>query len=180
MKKNYIYNLVISFLIIILGLVFLSFPTYYGIDHLSKIETGNLFFNFALIYALLNLSSYFIDRKNNKNNLVICILSFFVNMVIYVLNLSIHATLVVPVSMMIYLFLFSSYGVIKVANKKLNNNNNYKLEIIYLIILNIFGITLAFNMLTDFVLQTIMLGFFISIVGALDILSYSINYIKKK
>lgn len=179
MKKNYIYNLIISFSIIVLGVLYLSFPSYYGLDKMSKIETGNLFFNFTLIYSLLNLSSYFIDRKNNKNNLILFILIGLSNMVCYVLNLSIHATLVVPLSIMALLFLITSYGIIKVASMRLRNNKHYALEIIFLVILNLFGIVLSFNMLNDFVLQTIMLGFFISVVGSLDILSYSVNYIKK-
>lgn len=179
MKKSVLYNLIISIFIFLLGIVYLSFPTYYGLETMSKVETYNLFFSFTLIYSLLNLSSYFIDKKNNRNNLVYFFLIAIVNIYCYVLTKSIQLNIVVPLSIMALLFFLTSFGVIKVSNMKNDGNSYYYMEIIFLVILSIFGIILSFNMLTDFVLQTIMLGFFISVVGVIDFLNYILKYLMK-
>ena len=59
------------------------------------------------------------------------------------------------------------------------NKHNYYMKVILFVILDFFGIILAFNMLNDFVLQTIMLGFFISLIGTIDFIDCSWEYLLK-
>ena len=63
-KKVSIYNFICSFIIFILGGIYLSFPTYYGLGAMSEIETGNLFLSFIIIYSLLNLTIFLLIMKD--------------------------------------------------------------------------------------------------------------------
>lgn len=173
MNNSIIYKLICSTAIFLLGMIYLSFPTYYGILEMSKIETGNLFISFTIIYSLLNLAIYFINRDENGNNLVISIMALITCFISYFLPYFMNGFLVVPISIMILLFLITSYRVVEIFRMKEEKDNYYLVEIILIIILNCFGIILSFNMLNDYVLQTIMLGFIISIFGMYDFVNVS-------
>ena len=136
MNNSKIYKLICSTAIFLLGMIYLSFPTYYGLLEMSKIETGNLFISFTIIYSLLNLAIYFINRDENEDNLVISIMTLLTCFISYFLPYFMNSFLVVPISIMILLFLITAYKVVK--------------------------------MLNDYVLQTIMLGFIISVFGMYD------------
>lgn len=173
MNNSIIYKLICSTAIFLLGMIYLSFPTYYGILEMSKIETGNLFISFTIIYSLLNLAIYFINRDENGNNLVISIMALITCFISYFLPYFMNGFLVVPISIMILLFLVTSYRVVEIFKMKEKKDNYYYVEKILVIILNCFGIILSFNMLNDYVLQTIMLGFIISVFGMYDFVNVS-------
>lgn len=173
MNNSIIYKLICSTAIFLLGMIYLSFPTYYGILEMSKIETGNLFISFTIIYSLLNLAIYFINRDENGNNLVISIMALITCFISYFLPYFMNGFLVVPISIMILLFLVTSYRVVEIFKMKEKKDNYYYVERILVIILNCFGIILSFNMLNDYVLQTIMLGFIISVFGMYDFVNVS-------
>ena len=160
MKKVSIYNFICSFIIFILGGIYLSFPTYYGLEAMSEIETGNLFLSFIIIYSLLNLTIFFINHE--RYNLKISVFTSLSGLVAFILTRSINSFLVTPVSLMVLLFFISSIKMIDIFYLK-----------------ETFGIILAFNMLNDFVLQTIMLGFFISLIGTIDFIDYSWEFLLK-
>lgn len=168
MNNSKIYKLICSTAIFLLGMIYLSFPTYYGLLEMSKIETGNLFISFIIIYSLLNLAIYFINRDENEDNLVISIMTLITCFISYFLPYFMNSFLVVPISIMILLFLITSYKVVKIFKMKEEKDNYYQVEKLLIIILNCFGIILSFNMLNDYVLQTIMLGFIISVFGMYD------------
>ncbi len=168
MNNSKIYKLICSTAIFLLGMIYLSFPTYYGLLEMSKIETGNLFISFTIIYSLLNLAIYFINRDENEDNLVISIMTLLTCFISYLLPYWMNSFLVVPISIMILLFLITSYKVVKIFKMKEEKDNYYQVEKLLIIILNCFGIILSFNMLNDYVLQTIMLGFIISVFGMYD------------
>lgn len=159
-KKVSIYNFICSFIIFILGGIYLSFPTYYGLEAMSEIETGNLFLSFIIIYSLLNLTIFFINHE--RYNLKISVFTSLSGLVAFILTRSINSFLVTPVSLMVLLFFISSIKMIDIFYLK-----------------ETFGIILAFNMLNDFVLQTIMLGFFISLIGTIDFIDYSWEFLLK-
>ena len=99
-------------------------------------------------------------------------------LVAFILTRSIHSFLVTPVSLMVLLFFISSIKMIDIFSLK-EIKHNYYMEVILFVILDFFGIILAFNMLNDFVLQTIMLGFFVSLIGTIDFIDYSWEYLLK-
>lgn len=173
MNNSIIYKLICSTAIFLLGMIYLSFPTYYGISEMSKIETGNLFISFTIIYSLLNLAIYFINRDENGDNLIISIMTLITCFISYLLPYWMNGFLVVPISIMILLFLITSYRVVEIFRMKEKKDNYYYVEKILVIILDCFGIILSFNMLNDYVLQTIMLGFIISIFGMYDFVNVS-------
>ena len=175
-KKVSIYNFICSFIIFILGGIYLSFPTYYGLGAMSEIETGNLFLSFIIIYSLLNLTIFFINHE--RYNLKISVFTALSGFVAFILTRSIHSFLVTPVSLMVLLFFISSIKMIDIFSLK-ETKHNYYMEVILFVILDFFGIILAFNMLNDFVLQTIMLGFFVSLIGTIDFIDYSWEYLLK-
>lgn len=177
MKNIPLLNLIFSILIFLLGIIYLSFPTYYGLDVMSEIQTGNLFLSFMIIYSLFNFCAYIADRKNKKN-LFLFIIVLVVGLISYCLMKTIHAFLVVPISIMIFLFFIDIYNVFIISGLNSKKDVFVSLNVVLLVILNCFGIILSFNMLNDFVLQTIMLGFFISIVGAIDFIEISFKNLK--
>ena len=176
MKNVSMYNFLCCFITFILGVIYLSFPTYYGLDMMSKIETGNLIISFLIIYSLVNLSVFFINHE--RYNLKLSVISSISCLISFILTKYIHAFLVTPVSIMVFLFFISSLKTIDIFNLKYEKDNYY-MKVILLVILDFFGIILAFNMLNDFVLQTIMLGFFISLISAIDFVDYSLEYLIK-
>lgn len=174
MKKVSIYNFICCLIIFILGVIYLSFPTYYGLEAMSEIETGNLFLSFIIIYSLLNLTMFFMNH--DRYNLKLGVVTAIMGLVTSILVKYIHSFLVTPVSLMVLLFFISSIKIIDIFYLK-ENKQNYYMKVILFVILDFFGIILAFNMLNDFVLQTIMFGFFVSLIAAIDFIDYSWEYL---
>ena len=140
---------------------------------ISHIDVEN---NMDYIYSLLNLTIFFINHE--RYNLKISVFTSLSGLVAFILTRSINSFLVTPVSLMVLLFFISSIKMIDIFYLK-ETKHNYYMEVILFVILDFFGIILAFNMLNDFVLQTIMLGFFISLIGTIDFIDYSWEFLLK-
>ena len=68
-KKNFFVGIISCGIMFIMGVLYLTVPTYYGIDYMAVIDVNDLFICMMLTYATLNLGEYIILGKspNNEN-----------------------------------------------------------------------------------------------------------------
>lgn len=177
-KDKFVIGILGSAFIFFLGVIYISMPTYYGVEMLENLDINSLFISFIIIYAAANLGTFLIIGKNPNNE---AIYLSIVGSIAGLLNLilSNYITKAFPISLAIFIFLVTAVKLFTVDYYHDRKDAYYYIEGLCLAIFFIVGIITAINLFGGTMLQTIMLGFFICIVGILRIFNVSIKSMLK-
>lgn len=179
-KKNFIYNVICSGIIFILGVLYLSVPNYYGIDELTtNININNLFISFLLIYATIHTGEYYFSKENNNEHLFLTISCGIAALINIYLSYYIHPLLVISLSLIGFVFLISLVRLISIFYYKDKNDAYYYIESVLLVLFILSGISICFNLFNDMLLQTMLLGVFILVLGLLEMFDSSLKCLLK-
>ena len=63
-KKNFYVGIVCSIAIFMMGVIYLTIPSYYGLAAMHNINANNLFVSGLLMFACVNLVKYIVVGKN--------------------------------------------------------------------------------------------------------------------
>lgn len=177
-KKNFIMGLLGAIIIFLLGVTYISMPTYYGVEMMENIDVNNLFISFILLYVTINLSIFVILGKNSNNeSIYLCIIGGIVGLINVIL--SNYFTKAFPISFAIFIFMVVGVKLFTIDYYHDRKDAYYYIEGLCLAIFFILGIITAINLFDGTILRTIMLGFFISIIGILRIFNVSIKFMLK-
>lgn len=177
-KKSFFINILGSSLIFLLGIAYISLPTYYGIESFSKIDINDLFISFIIIYAIINLVIFLILGKNPNNE---AIYLSIVGSIAGLLNmlLSNHINKAFSLSFAVLIFMIAAVKLFTIDYYHDREDAYYYIETLCLIIFLLVGIITAINLFGDTKLQATMLGFFITIMGIIRMFNISIKAMLK-
>ncbi len=177
-KRKFLVNIIGNLIIFLSGIAYISMPTYYGIDMMENIEINNLFLSFTIIYATVNLGIFLILGKNpNNESINLCIISSISGILNIILaNYTEKAFMI---SFAVLIFLITAIKLFTVDYYHDRKDAYYYIEGLCLGVFFIVGIVTAINMFGSSYLQTMMLGFFIVIIGILRIFNVSIKTMLK-
>ncbi len=177
-KKRFIISIIGATIIFLLGITYISLPTYYGIDMMDNIEINNLFISFSIIYATVNLGE-FLTLGSNPNNESIykCISGSIIGLLNIIL--SNYTARSFMISFAIFVFMITAVKLFTVDYYHDRKDAYYYIEGLCLAIFFIVGLITALNLFGSSFLQTMMLGFFITIMGILRIFNVSIKTMLK-
>ncbi|MDE6141816.1 MAG: hypothetical protein K2G03_04355 [Bacilli bacterium] len=177
-KKKFIVSIIGAIIIFLLGITYISMPTYYGIDLMENIEINNLFISFAIIYATINLGTFLMIGKNpNNESINLCIVGSIVGILNIILSNFTDKSFMI--SFAILVFLITAVKLFTVDYYHDRKDAYYYIEGLCLCIFFIVGLVTALNLFGSSFLQTMMLGFFITIMGILKIFNISIKTMLK-
>lgn len=177
-KKKFLVSIVGAIIIFFLGITYISMPTYYGIDLMDNIEINNLFISFSIIYATVNLGIFLILGSNpNNESIYLCMAGSIAG----ILNIIIsnYSNKSFMLCFAIFVFMVTAIKLFTVDYYHDRKDAYYYIEGLCLAIFFIVGLVTAINLLGSAFLQTMMLGFFITIIGILRIFNVSIKSMLK-
>ena len=172
-KKNFFVGIISCGIMFIMGVLYLTVPTYYGLDHMSVIDVNDLFICMMLIYGVLNLGEYIILGKNpNNENVWLSLAASTSGIINVLLGLFFTETLTLAIALTAFVFLTCGVRIFTTDYYHDRNDAYYYIEAMITILLFIIGLVICFNLFNDSVLQTIILGFYFiitSIIEAADV-----------
>lgn len=177
-KKNFIINIIGAVLIFLLGIIFISLPTYYGFDMIKGANINDLFLCFVILYATLNLVLFFLKGKKGVNETIYLCMAASVGGLLDII-LTEFTSKAFIISFAILVFMITAVKLFTVDYYHDRKDAFYYIEGLCLIIFFLTGVVTAINLFGDALLQTIMLGFFITIMGILRIFNVSIKAMVK-
>lgn len=177
-KKKFIISIIGALIIFLLGITYISMPTYYGVDMMENIEINNLFISFVIIYATINLGTFLmIGKYPNNESINLCIVGSFAGLLnIFLSNFTDKAFMI---SFAIFIFLITAVKLFTVDYYHDRKDAYYYIEGLCLSIFFLVGVVTAINLFGSSFLQTMMLGFFITIMGILRMFNISIKTMLK-
>lgn len=177
-KRKFIIGIIGAIIIFLLGITYISMPTYYGIEMMDYLEINNLFVSFVIIYATINLSTFLMLGKNpNNESINLCIIGSIAGILNIILSSFTDKSFMI--SFAIFVFLVTAVKLFTVDYYHDRKDAYYYIEGLCLSIFFIVGLVTAINLFGSSFLQTIMLGFFITIIGILRIFNISIKTMLK-
>lgn len=173
-KKNFITGMLSSGIIFVMGVLYLTVPSYFGLEKMTDINTNNLFISITLVYAVLNFAEYVIMGKNPNNEAVaLSITTSITGITNIILGIFFSESLTLALSMGVFVFLTTGVKMFTIDYFHDREDAFYYVEMMLTAIFFIVGIVISFNLFNDSVLQTIVLGCFFIIVSILDAVSVS-------
>lgn len=177
-KKRFLINIFGSSLIFLLGVIYISLPTYYGLESFSKIDINDLFISFIIIYAIINLVLFLVLGKNpNNESIYLCIVGSIAGLLDMLLQS--HLTKAFSLSFAILIFMIAAVKLFTIDYYHDRKDAYYYIETLCLLIFLLVGIITSINLFGDTKLQATMLGFFITIMGILRIFNITIKAMLK-
>lgn len=177
-KKKFIISIIGAIIIFLLGITYISLPTYYGIEMMENIEINNLFLSFTIIYATVNLG-IFLTLGSNPNNesIYMCIAGSIAGLLNIILSNYTDKSFMI--SFALFIFMITAIKLFTVDYYHDRKDAYYYIEGLCLAIFFIVGLVTSINLFGSSFLQTMMLGFFITIMGILRIFNVSIKTMLK-
>lgn len=177
-KKNFLINIIGAIGVFLLGIVFISLPTYYGIDMIKGSNINDLFLCFVIIYATLNLVLFFLNGKKKNNEMIyLCMVASVAGLINIILTEFTSKSFIISFALLV--FMITAVKLFTIDYYHDRKDAFYYIEALGLIIFFLTGVATAINLFGDALLQTIMLGFFIAIMGILRIFNVSIKAMLK-
>jgi len=180
-KKNFYVGIACSIAIFIMGVLYLTIPSYYGLSAMYNINANNLFVSGLLMFACVNLVKYIVVGKNPTTERVymtvasagsgaldIILSGFFENQ---------H--MVLAISIMVFVLAITTVKLFTIDYYHDRGDAFFYIETMLLSLFLIVGIVISVNLFNDSTIQTIMLGFLFIIIGILDGVNISIKCMLK-
>ncbi len=177
-KKTFLINLLGSVIIFLMGIIYISLPTYYGIETMENLDINGLFISFTIIYATVNLGLFLTLGKNpNNESIYLCIAGSTAGLLNIILTNYIAKSF--SISLAIFILMVTAIKIFTIDYYYDHKDAYYYIEILCLIIFFLVGIMTSINILGTTMLKSIMLGFLIIIMGILRMFNISIKAMLK-
>ena len=180
-KRNFYVGIACSIAVFLMGVMYLTIPSYYGLAAMYNINANNLFVSGLLMFACVNLVKYIVVGKNPTTERVymtvasagsgaldIILSGFFENQ---------H--MVLAISIMVFVLAMTTVKLFTIDYYHDRGDAFFYIETMLLSLFLIVGIVISVNLFNDSTIQTIMLGFLFIIIGILDGVNISIKCMLK-
>lgn len=168
-KKNFIIGTICSAILFFISVIYLTIPAYYGIESMININTNNLFISIIIVYSILHLVKYFIMGPYPRHeSLSLCITATITGIINVILNCFIEDNMALSMSLALFVLGITGVKLFTVDYYHDHKDVYFYIEAMFLGVFFIVGIISSFNLFSDSILQTIMLGFFFIIISIID------------
>lgn len=179
-KKNFFTGIICCGIMFLMGVLYLTVPSYYGLDHMVSFNVNDLFICMILIYSVLCFGNYLIIGRNPNNETIwTSIASSISGIVNVLLGLFLNPTLTLAISLALFVFLNAAVKIFSIDYYHDRKDAYYYIETMLTGIFLVIGVIICFNLFNDSVLQTIILGFFFIIISMLDAINVSLKSMLK-
>lgn len=179
-KKNFFMGMFSSIVIFIMGVLYLTVPSYYGLEKMTDMNVNDLFISIVLVYAVMNFCEYLIIGKNPNNEAVtLSITTSLTGIINIILGIFLHESLTLAISMGVFVFFTTGVKFFTIDYFHDRDDAFYYVEMMITILFFIIGIVICFNLFNDSILQTVILGFYFIIISILDAVSVGIKSMLK-
>jgi uncharacterized membrane protein HdeD (DUF308 family) len=163
LKRKQIYSLISALLILLIGVVLLSFKSLIS-------NANNLFFYVMYFYATIKLIEYFMTKEvGDYENLLVAMVSVIAGTSGLVFHLQ-STPIVLSITLISWVSALAIIKLIKVDYLMDRKNKMWYAEIITLGIFVLIGILTSINLYFSASVQTLMLGFFFLIMGIVEMI----------
>lgn len=175
-KKNFFIGIISCGILFSMGVLYLTVPSYYGIDHMANINVNDLFICMILIYSVLAFGNYLLIGKNpNNENVWLSIVASIAGIANVGLGVFFNESLTLALSLSIFVFLTTAVRIFTIDYYHDRKDAYYYIEAMLTIIFLIVGVVISFNLFNDSVLQTMVLGFYFIIISILESVDVSLK-----
>ncbi len=180
-KKNFYVGILCSMAIFMMGVIYLTIPSYYGLASMYNVNANNLFVSGLLMFACVNLVKYIVVGKNPTSERVYMTVasagSGALNIILGGFFENQH--MVLAVSIMVFVLSITTVKLFTIDYYHDRKDAFFYIETMLLVLFLIVGIVVSVNLFSDPTIQTIMLGFLFIIIGILDGVNISIKCMLK-
>lgn len=179
-RKNYIVGMITSGIIFIMGVIYLTLPSYYGTSCADIVDINDLFISFSVMFAIINLIKFIILGKNpTKERVGLTIISVIAGIFNVIASMYLDANMVFAMSLLVFIILYTGVKIFSIDYYHDREDAFYYIETLLLVLFIIIGVVITFNLFKNRIVQIIMFGFFIASTGILDIINISIKSLLK-
>ena len=180
-KKNFYVGILCSIVIFIMGVMYLTIPSYYGLSAMYNVNTNNLFVSGLLMFACVNLIKYIVVGKNPTTERVYMTVASAGSGALNILlgGFFENQHMILAISIMVFVLSITTVKLFTIDYYHDRKDAFFYIETMLLCIFLIVGIVVSVNLFSDTTIQTIMLGFLFIIIGILDGVNISIKCMLK-
>ena len=180
-KRNFYVGIACSIAVFLMGVIYLTIPSYYGLAAMYNVDANNLFVSGLLMFACVNLVKYIVVGKNPTTErvymTVACAASGALDIILGGFYSDPH--MVLSISIMVFVLAMTTVKLFTIDYYHDRNDAFFYIETMLLCIFMVVGFVIAINLFKDSTIQTIMLGFLFIIIGILDGVNISIKCMLK-
>lgn len=175
-KKNFFIGMISCGIIFLMGVLYLTVPSYYGLEQMTNINVNDLFICIVLVYSVVNFGNYILIGKNPNNEVIWLSIVASISGILNVgLNLLFNPTYTLAMSLGVFIFLTIGVKIFTIDYYHDRKDVYYYIETMLTLIFFIIGIVICFNLFNDSIVQTIILGFFFIIISILEAVDVSLK-----
>ena len=175
-KKNFFIGMISCGIIFLMGVLYLTVPSYYGLEQMTNINVNDLFICMVLVYSVVNFGNYILIGKNPNNEVIWLSIVASISGILNVgLNLLFNPTYTLAMSLGVFIFLTIGVKIFTIDYYHDRKDAYYYIETMLTLIFFIIGIVICFNLFNDSIVQTIILGFFFIIISILEAVDVSLK-----
>ena len=105
-KKNFFIGMISCGIIFLMGVLYLTVPSYYGLEEMTNINVNDLFICMVLVYSVVNFGNYILIGKNPNNEVIWLSIVASISGILNVgLNLLFNPTYTLAMSLGVFIFL---------------------------------------------------------------------------
>lgn len=179
-KKNFFIGIICSGILFMISVLYLTIPSYYGIEQMASIDTNNLFISMMLVYSVLHFVHYILIGANpNKESIYMSIAGSTAGLLNVLFGIFYPNNAALPMSFAIFVLIITGIKLFTIDYYHDRKDVYYYFETMFLLIFFIVGIVSSFNLFSDSILQTMMLGYYFIVVAIVEALNNSIKSMLK-
>jgi len=180
-KKNFYVGIACSIAVFLMGVMYLTIPSYYGLAAMYNVNANNLFVSGLLMFGCVNLVKYIVVGKNPTTErvymTVACAASGALDIILGGFYDDQH--MVLAISIMVFVLSITTVKLFTIDYYHDREDAFFYIETMLLSLFMVVGFVIAINLFKDSTIQTIMLGFLFIIIGILDGVNISIKCMLK-
>ena len=180
-KRNFYVGIACSIAIFLMGVIYLTIPSYYGLAAMYNINANNLFVSGLLMFACVNLVKYIVVGKNPTTERVYMTVASAATGALDIILGGFYDDqhMVLAISIMVFVLAITTVKLFTIDYYHDRGDAFFYIETMLLSLFMVVGFVIAINLFKDSTIQTIMLGFLFIIIGILDGVNISIKCMLK-
>ena len=180
-KKNFYVGIACSIAVFLMGVMYLTVPSYYGLAAMDNINANNLFVSGLLMFGCVNLVKYIVVGKNPTTERVYMTVASAATGALDIILGGFYDDqhMVLAISIMVFVLAITTVKLFTIDYYHDRGDAFFYIETMLLSLFMVVGFVIAINLFKDSTIQTIMLGFLFIIIGILDGVNISIKCMLK-
>ena len=150
-KKNFYVGIVCSIAIFMMGVIYLTIPSYYGLAAMHNINANNLFVSGLLMFACVNLVKYIVVGKNPTSERVYMTVasagSGALNIILGGFFENQH--MVLAISIMVFVLAITTVKLFSIDYYHDNKDAFFYIETMLLCLFLVVGVVISVNLMTQ-------------------------------